>query len=146
MFELKWPINPISIVGNFKDLGNSPGLESKKRGGGPVYLTKVFETWDSISIISQEGKVSRKSTCRNPENSTPVFGDRLVPHRVTRRRSNGRAKIRVRFDDLKISTFRNMNDQPLPIFSFVSLKCLKPVGIMAHFLKLKAKSAKSSVF
>ena len=58
MFKLKWPINPICVIGDFKDFGNSPGLEPKKRGRDPVYLAKVIKAGDSISIIGQQGKVS----------------------------------------------------------------------------------------
>ena len=113
MLELKGPINPISVIGDFQDFGYGPGLEFKKRGGYPIYLAKVLEAGNSISVIGQEGIISGKPTSRNPKNPVPIFGNRLIPHRVTRGRTNGRAKIGVRFNYLKIRPFGNVNKQPL---------------------------------
>ena len=119
MLELKGPVNPISIIRDFQDFGYGPGLEFKKRGGYPINLTKVLEAGNSVSVIGQEGVIGGKPTGRNSNNPVPIFGNRLIPHRVTRGRTNGRAKIGVRFNYLKIRPFGNVNKQPLLIFFLI---------------------------
>ena len=124
MLKLKWAISPICIIGHPKNFSNSSSLKLKERRRDPIYLTEVLETGNGISIISENGVISRKPTSTNPKNSTPVFCNRLIPHYVASRWANGRAKVGVCAEDFEVGPLGNMFGEPLLNFPFGFLKIL----------------------
>ena len=79
---MKGAVNAIGIVRDFEDKGEGSGLETKKAGGGPKHLTKIFKAGNAIGIIGQEGIVSREPEPSNPLYPGPVLVNGLVPDRV----------------------------------------------------------------
>ena len=52
-FKLKRTMGAISMVRNFKNHSNGPGLEFQEVRGDPKHLTQILETGNSISVVGQ---------------------------------------------------------------------------------------------
>ena len=70
----------ISVVRDFKNLSNGPGLDFQKVRGDPKHLTQILETGNSISVVGQNLIKNRKPKRGNFDNPIPIFSDGLVPH------------------------------------------------------------------
>ena len=96
--------------------------------GNPEQLTQIFEAGNSICVVGQDSIIGRKSQRCNFKDTTPIFGNWLIPHQVASAGANAGTQVGGRGFDKEALPIRNVFLKPISGLSGKIIEVLKVSG------------------